>query len=36
MYLSETLMREIFFVSGASAVGTIGVCGGLDTDDGRR
>ncbi len=28
-------MREIFFVSGISAVGTIGVSGALDTVDGR-
>ena len=29
-------MREIFFVSGASAVGMIGVSGILDTDDWHR
>lgn len=29
-------MREIFFVSGTSAVNTIDFSGALDTDDGRR
>ena len=29
-------MREIFFVSGTSDVGTLGVSRVLDTEDGRR